>query len=463
MKQDFKDFKNNIKNKHIAIIGLGISNVPLINFLLKFGCKITLFDKKNVEDFNKDDIKYFNNLNIKFVFGKDYLSHIYNFDYIFKTPSIRSDIEELKQAKKNGCIVTSEIKELLKYCPSKIYGVTGSDGKTTTTTILYNLFKNSNFTTWIGGNIGIPIFSKIEEMKENDKVVLELSSFQLMDVDSSPDVSVITNISPNHLDYHKDMNEYIECKKNIFKFQNESDVVIINNDCKNTNNFKKEIPSRIREFSIKETPSIETIKNGAYFKNGYLYVLNQRLISKDDIKIKGKHNLLNFAAAILATIPEVSSHTIKTFSKNFSGVKHRNEFIDEINSVSFYNDSIASTPTRTLATLSCFDKKVILILGGYDKNIPYEPLLDGINKIKKLYLIGQTKQKINNVFKKYSSDIEIFIFDNFKELVFHAYKYSKKDDIILLSPASASFDMFKNFEDRGNKFIDIVKLIKASK
>lgn len=463
MRQNFENFKTNIKNKHVAIVGLGISNTPLINFLLKFGCKITLFDKKNIEEFTDYEIKNFNSLNIKFIFGKNYLNYIKNFDYIFKTPSIRPDINEFEEAKKNGCIITSEIEELLKYCPSKIYGVTGSDGKTTTTTILYNLFKMSGYKTWLGGNIGIPLFDKIEEMDYDHKIILEISSFQLMNITISPDVSIITNISPNHLDYHKDMQEYIECKKNIFKFQNESDNIILNDDCEITSNFENEIISKIRKFSLKENPSYKVIQNGAYVKNNELYILNQRLFSKSDMKIKGDHNLSNFAAAILATIPEVSSSTIKDFSKNFSGVKHRNEFVDTINGIHFYNDSIASTPTRTLATLSCFDEKVILICGGYDKNISYTPLINGANKIKKLYLIGSTKQKIYNVFKKYNSDIEMILFDNFKDLVFHAYKNSKENDIILLSPASASFDMFKDFNERGNTFKNIVKLIKDSK
>lgn len=463
MRQNFENFKTNIKNKHVAIVGLGISNTPLINFLLKLGCKITLFDKKNIDEFTDNEIKNFNSLNIKFIFGKNYLNYIKNFDYIFKTPSIRPDIYEFEEAKKNGCIITSEIEELLKYCPSKIYGVTGSDGKTTTTTILYNLFKMSNYKTWLGGNIGIPLFDKIEEMDYDHKIILEISSFQLMNITISPDVSIITNISPNHLDYHKDMNEYIECKKNVFKFQNEDNNIILNDDCETTKNFEEEIISKIRKFSLKENPSYKVIQNGAYVKNNELYVLNQRLFSKNDMKIKGDHNLSNFAAAILATIPEVSSSIIKDFAKNFSGVKHRNEFVDTINGVHFYNDSIASTPTRTLATLSCFDEKVILICGGYDKNISYTPLINGANKIKKLYLIGATKQKIYNVFKKYDSDIEIILFDNFKDLVFHAYKNSRENDIILLSPASASFDMFKDFNERGNTFKNIVKLIKDSK
>lgn len=463
MRQNFENFKANIKNKHVAIVGLGISNTPLINFLLKFGCKITLFDKKNIEEFTDYEIKNFNELNIKFIFGKNYLNYIKNFDYIFKTPSIRPDIYEFEEARKNGCIVTSEIEELLKYCPSKIYGITGSDGKTTTTTILYNLFKISGFKTWLGGNIGIPLFDKIEQMDYDHKVVLELSSFQLMDITTSPDVSIITNISPNHLDYHKDMNEYIKCKKNIFKFQNENNSIVLNDDCKNTINFENEIKSKIRKFSLRENPSEKVIKNGAYIKNNYLYVLNQRLFSKSDMKIKGDHNLSNFSAAILSTIPEVSSSTIKDFVKNFSGVKHRNEFVDTINGIHFYNDSIASTPTRTLATLSCFNEKVILICGGYDKNISYLPLTAATDKIKKLYLIGATKQKIYNIFKNYTPDIEIILFDNFKDLIFHAYKNSKENDIILLSPASASFDMFKDFNDRGNTFKSIVKLIRDSK
>lgn len=462
MKQDFKNFKSDIKNKHVAIVGLGISNIPLINFLSKLGCKITLFDRKDIEEFSTSEIKLFNSLNIKFVFGKNYLNYINGFDYIFKTPSIRADIEEFENARKEGCIVTSEIEELLKYCPAKIYGVTGSDGKTTTTTILYNLLKNTGYNTHIGGNIGFPIFNKIEDIKETDRVVLELSSFQLMNINVSPDVSVITNISPNHLDYHKDMNEYINCKKNIFKFQNEYNLTILNQDCSITRSFEKETKSRIRKFSLLSDVPSEVIKNGAYFRDNKLYVLNQRIFNKNDMKIKGLHNIANFACAILATIPDVPYSVIKDFVLKFNGVKHRNEFVDTINNIHFYNDSIASSPTRTLATLSSFDQKVTLILGGYDKNISYTPLENGISKIKKIYLIGATKYKIYDVFKKYSKDIEILMFDNLKELVFHAYRHAIADDIILLSPASASFDMFKNFEDRGDTFKDIVKLIKAS-
>lgn len=463
MKQDFKIFKNNIKNKHVAIIGLGISNMPLINFLLKLGCKITLFDKKNIEEFTSSQIKDFNRLNIKFVFGKNYLNYVNNFDYIFKTPSIRPDIECFENARKSGCIVTSEIEELLKYCPSKVYGVTGSDGKTTTTTILYNLLKNSGYKTWLGGNIGIPIFDKIEEMREDHKVVLELSSFQLMNITTSPDVSIITNISPNHLDYHKNMEEYIECKKNIFKFQNESNTVILNDDCDISNSFEHEIKSKIRKFTMNETIDEQIIKNGAYYLNDDLYVLNQRLFSKKNMKIKGIHNISNFAAAILASIPDVTPKVIKDFAETFNGVKHRNEFVDTINNVHFYNDSIASTPTRTLATLSSFDEKVILIAGGYDKKISYTPLINGLNKIKKLYLIGATKEAIYKVFKEYESEIEIHKFDDLNSLVIHAYKNASKNDIILLSPASASFDMFKNFEERGEVFKEIIRNIKLGK
>lgn len=463
MKQNFENFKANIKNKHVAIVGIGISNTPLINFLLKFGCKITLFDRRNIEEFTREEIKNFNKLNIKFVFGNNYLNYIKGFDYIFKTPSIRSDIYELEEARKRGSIITSEIEELLKYCPSKVYGVTGSDGKTTTTTILYNLLKNAGYKTWLGGNIGIPLFEKIEQMDESHKVVLELSSFQLMNIETSPDISIITNISPNHLDYHKSMEEYIDCKKNIFKFQNENNTLILNSDCDITNSFEDNIKSKIRRFTLNKPNNIYIVENGAYVKEDELYVLNQRMFSKKDMKIKGDHNLANFAAAILSTIPEVNTSIIRDFAKTFQGVTHRNEFVDNVNGIEFYNDSIASTPTRTLATLSCFDQKVILICGGYDKNISYAPLLKGADKIKKLYIIGATQKKIFNIFKQLDSDIEMFLFDNFKELIISAYKNANEGDIILLSPASASFDMFKDFNDRGNQFKNIVKSLKDSK
>lgn len=458
MSKSFDEFKNFINGKETAVVGIGVSNIPLIRFLVKLGAKVTAFDRKKEEQLG-DTAREFKELGVKLVLGENYLSGLTGFQVVFKTPSMRIDNPALVKCKGEGAYITSEMEEFVKYCPGKVYGITGSDGKTTTTTIVYNILKEMGYKAWIGGNIGTPLFAEIEEMTEEDKVVLELSSFQLMTMKQSMNVALITNITPNHLDIHKDMDEYVEAKENIFKYQKKGSVLVLNKDNELSDNMDKKAHNNIRKFSTKED-----IKEGAYFTEGNLYIYGKKVCSKDRVKLKGMHNIENLLAAFCMTYDDVDINAMKKVATTFRGVEHRSEFVDEVNGVEYYNDSIASSPTRTLAGLKAFETKVILIAGGYDKKIPFDVLArEGYEYVKKLILLGDTKDKIREAFEKESinnkAEIEIFDVDNLGEAVKVAYKVAEKGDIVTLSPACASFDQFINFEDRGIKFKEIVKTL----
>jgi len=456
MRKDFGEFKRFILGKKVAVVGIGVSNIPLINFLLDLGATVTAFDKKTKEELGEVATD-FNNKGVKLELGEGYLDNLNGFDVVFKTPSMRIDSESLVKVKKEGAYITSEMEEFVRYTKGKVYGITGSDGKTTTTTIISKLLEEQGYKTWVGGNIGTPLFAQIENINENDRVVLELSSFQLMTMTEEIDIAICTNLAPNHLDMHKDMQEYIEAKKNIFLYQSSNGLLILNRENEITHEFKKEAKGIIKEFSSKRE-----IIDGAYYKDGALYVEGKEVCKKDDIVIKGMHNVENYLAAFIATKEDVSVEIMKKVAENFTGVEHRCELVREIDGVKYYNDSIASSPTRTLAGLKAFDKKVIVIAGGYDKNIPFEPLAyDGYPYIQELILIGATKDKIKAVFDKLEEEkgikTTIRIAKSLEDAVKITREIAKAGDIITLSPACASFDMYPNFMVRGNRFKEIVK------
>ena len=455
MKKDFNEFKSFIKGKKVGVVGIGVSNIPLIKFLVKLGAEVTAFDQKDEKALG-DIVPEFKSQGVKFELGEGYLDRLTGFDVIFKTPSMRIDSEALVKAKEEGTYITSEMEEFVKYCKGKVYAVTGSDGKTTTTTIISKLLMEEGFKTWVGGNIGTPLFAQIEEIEEKDMVVLELSSFQLMTMKEEVDVAVCTNLAPNHLDMHKDMQEYIDAKKNIFLYQKAGDVLVVNRENDITYGFEKEAKGEIREFSSKRV-----IENGSYFEDGVLYLEGKEVCKKENIVIKGMHNVENYLAAFAATKDDVSFASMKKVAETFGGVEHRCELVREIDGVKYYNDSIASSPTRTLAGLRAFERKVIIIVGGYDKHIPFEPLAnEGYPYIKELILMGDTKDKIKEVFDKLEEEkgikVNMHIVNSLEEAVNKAKELAVDGDVVTLSPACASFDMFPNFMARGNAFKDIV-------
>ena len=454
------EFNNYIRNKKVAIIGLGVSNLPLIDYLYKLGSEITLFNNKPIEQLDKNILDKIYEYKLKFSFGENYLNKLVGFDVIFRSPSCRPDTPQIEEEVKRGALLTSEIELVLEMCPGTTIGVTGSDGKTTTTSLIYEILKENNYKCYLGGNIGIPLFTKLGEMKPEDFVVLELSSFQLMTMKVSPQVAVITNVTPNHLDIHKSYDEYKEAKANIFKNQTENDLLVLNYDNDITRNFAKEAIGSTVYFSSKEKLENGIIVDGETIKDCESG-LRRHILNAKNTKLRGIHNAENMCAAIAATkrfvTPEVQAKAIS----NFAGVEHRLEFVKEIKGAKWYNDSIASSPTRTIAGLKSFDENIVLIAGGYDKHLDYTPIAKPIiENVGSLILLGQTANKIYSAvtyeLKFSDKELPIYKVNTLEEAVEKANEISKKGDVVLFSPASASFDMFKNFAERGNKFKQIV-------
>ena len=456
--EKLEEFNNYLKNRKVAVIGLGVSNIPLIEYLHNLNSKVTIFDKRNMEEIDKNIIEKITEYSMEFSFGKEYLSRLIGFDIIFRSPSCRLDLPEIEAEQKRGAIVTSEIEMLLELCPGTVVGVTGSDGKTTTTSLIYEILKEAGYNCYLGGNIGTPLFTKIEEMMPEDKVVLELSSFQLMGMKISPKISVITNITPNHLDIHKSYDEYIEAKKNIFKYQDKDGLLVINYDNDITREFIKEAKGNVIYFSSKTKLEDGFILDGNIIKESKNKV-RKHILNTNDVILRGRHNYENICTALAATSTLVDTETAVKAICKFKGVEHRLEFVREINGAKWYNDSIGSSPTRTIAGLNSFDENIILIAGGYDKHLDYTPMAKPVvDKVGVLVLVGQTSEKIYNAVMKELNGrhLEIHLCKTLEEAVNAAYKVAKRNDVVLFSPASASFDMFKNFDERGKKFKEIV-------
>ena len=421
---------------------------------------MTVFDNKSEEKINKNVLKKIDEYNINKYFGENYLSNLKDFDIIFKSPSCRPDLPELIEEVKRGAKLTSEVELVLELAPCKIVAITGSDGKTTTTSLVYEILK-SKYKCFLGGNIGVPLFTKISEMKPEDIVVLELSSFQLMTMKRSPQIAVVTNVTPNHLDIHKSYEEYIEAKANIFTNQKENDVLVLNYDNEITKSFAKRAKGTVIFFSSKEK-----IQNGVIYDAGIVKTvdngLRRHILKLKDTNLRGIHNAENICAAIAATSELVDVETQAKAILNFNGVKHRLELVREIDGSKWYNDSIGTSPTRTIAGLNSFDEEIVLIAGGYDKHLDYEPIAEPIlKKVKTLILMGATAEKINGVVTKKQEEtkqnIEIYRVNTLEEAVKKAKEKVRPGQIVLFSPASASFDMFKNFEERGDKFKQLVQ------
>lgn len=464
MNEKLEEFNTYLKNRKVAVIGLGVSNIPLLDYLYNLSAKVTVFDDRNIEQIPKEVMDKITKYTFEFSFGENNLSKLVGFDLIFRSPSCMPTKKELLEEQQRGAIVTTEIEMLMEMAPCKIIGVTGSDGKTTTTSLIYDIVKTAGYNAYLGGNIGYPLFTKLAEMKKDDIIVLELSSFQLMNMTVSPDIAVITNISPNHLNIHSNYEEYIDAKKNIFKNQKDDGILVLNYDNEITKECKPEANGKVVYFSSKEK-----LENGIIVDNDVIKEcednVRKHIINTKDIHLRGMHNYENVCAAIGATKSFIDMDIITTAIKNFKGVEHRIEFIRELDGVKWYNDSIGTSPTRTMAGLKSFDEDIILIAGGYDKHLDYEPLAKPIvDKVKSLILIGQTSEKIHNAVSKeleeQGKEMNIYQCDEFSQIVEVARKIAKPGQVVLFSPASASFDLFKNFEERGNIFKKMVNNLK---
>ncbi len=451
-----KRYLDTLKDKRVAVIGIGVSNVPLIRLLCGAGISVTACDRKDRTSLGSlaDELE---SLGCVLRLGENYLADL-NEDVIFRTPGLHP--RYLENAKQRGSVITSEMEVFFDVCPCPIFAITGSDGKTTTTTMIAGLLRASGKTVHLGGNIGHPLLADTDNIHSDDIAVVELSSFQLMTMKKSPVRAVLTNLSPNHLDVHTDMDEYVEAKKAVFAYQNECDLLVTNLDNDIARNISGEASGKVDYFT---RISPDKIITGCYLKDDaiwYRSVENDRcVLPLSEILLPGIHNVENYMAAICAVQGLVDDETIRMFARTFGGVEHRIELIRERRGVRWYNDSIASSPSRTIAGLKSFDRRVILIAGGKDKGISYDEIGPHINeRVKYLILCGATAGVIRDAVLRAEnySGLEIVEVDDYTAAIDLADKHSTDGDVIMLSPASTSFDRFKNFEERGRVFKDLV-------
>ena len=441
-------------NKNVTVIGMGVSNTPLVRWLLDRGAKVTARDKKSADQLS-DAARELIASGVKLISGENYLEGL-DGDVIFRTPGLRYDTPEISVAVANGSVLTSEMELFFELCPAHTVAVTGSDGKTTTTTLISKLLESAG-RVFVGGNIGKPLLPEAEGMTPDDWAVLELSSFQLHTMRRSPDIAVVTNLSPNHLDYHRGMEEYIEAKKNVFLHQKPGAKLVLN---------KKNVITR--SFAEEARPGVEVLFfNGdggeeVYERGGAIWYGSDRVLETGDIILPGHHNVENYMAAIAATYPIVGADPIRRLARTFGGVEHRMELVAEKKGVKYYNSSIDSSPTRTAAALSSFREKVIVILGGYDKHIPFEPLAKPLCEHCKLAVLtgataGKIRRAVENSEEYAAEPFEMVTVEGFDNAVAEAANRAEKGDVVVLSPACASFDAFPNFMARGNRFKELVR------
>ena len=442
-----------LRGKQILVLGVGVSNRPLVRLLLQHGLPVTCCDKTPREKLDSEVLEL-EQAGAKLHLGEGYLDGLSG-DVVFRTPGLHPDTPQIKALREGGAVITSEMEAFFQVCPCKIIAVTGSDGKTTTSTLISEFLKKQGYRVWLGGNIGTPLLDRVDQMQPEDKVVLELSSFQLMYFPFSPQTAVITNLAPNHLDIHKNMEEYITAKENIYLHQQPGDRLILNMDNEITHAFAGKAVGSVREFSRRGEP-----ERGVFLKDGTIWRKEdstEKILDQSDILLPGIHNVENYMAAILAVGDLVSDENIREVAKTFGGVEHRIELVRVKDGVRYYNDSIASSPSRTTAGLRSFDQKVILIAGGYDKHIPFAPLgPEIISHVKTLILCGATAPKIYDAVisaPSYSpGNPRILWEDDFYEAIRLASREAKPGDVVILSPAGPAFDKFKNFAVRGKEF-----------
>ena len=451
MEMNFEAYFRSLAGKRIAVLGLGVSNRPLVRLLLQFGCDVTGCDRMEREKADSELLEL-EAQGCKLRLGEGYLEGV-TADVVFRTPGMHPANPAIELLRSRGAEITSEMDVFFKVCPCPILAVTGSDGKTTTTTLIAEMLKAEGYRVWLGGNIGTPLLPLVPKMGEKDYAVVELSSFQLMDMTASPRVAVVTNLAPNHLDVHKDMEEYVTAKKNIFRFQSQGGRLILNAD--------NAITAQFRGNGETMFFSRQKQTDGVWVQDGVLYRKGEKMLETKDILIPGVHNIENYMAAILAVEGLVSDDTVRRTAATFGGVEHRIELVRVKDGVRYYNDSIASSPSRTIAGLRSFPEKVLLIAGGYDKQIPYDVLGPEICRhVKALYVNGATAGLIRAAVEQAENYApgapEIYNCGDFTAAVHAAARDAKAGDVVLMSPASAAFDQFKNFMVRGQYFKKLV-------
>ena len=449
MKDALEHFYATVKCKRVTVLGIGVSNRPLIKMLLASGADVTARDKKSFAELG-EIASELEERGAKLQLGEDYLMDIVA-DIIFRTPGMRYDVPQLVEAAAGGTIITSEMEVFFDVCPCRIIAVTGSDGKSTTTTLISELLKHQGYTVHVGGNLGRPLLEDAGTMKETDVAVLELSSFQLHTMKKSPHIAVVTNITPNHLDVHLSMEEYVDAKSNIFMHQGKEDLLVLNADNAITRSYAESAQGRVKLFS-------RLRKEAVYAdQRGNIYCGDLQVVKRDGLLLRGDHNVENMMAAIAAVWDLVETETIAKVAATFTGLPHRLEFVRELNGVQYINDSIASSPTRTIACLNAFEEKPILILGGYDKKIPFDELGNALcERAKAVVITGDTAEAIERAvlnspaYNEHHPIVARAV--DLEAAVSAASQLAVSGDRVVLSPACASFDRYQNFEKRGEHY-----------
>ena len=476
MPDRFENLKNTIENKRCAVLGLGVSNLPLVKLLLGLTEPelLTVYDKKSVVELG-EAAEELAKRGVRFVCGDDWQEKVEG-DVIFRSPGIRPDLPSLALAEEKGALLTSEIERLLELTAAQTFAITGSDGKTTSTTLCGKFLEAAGMRVFVGGNIGTPLLDKCEEMTESDACVLELSSFQLMRLPHAPIYTAITNVSPNHLNWHIDFDEYVEAKKNIVGKNTKR--LVVNADCEITRDFGREIAESGREvifFSSSRSSFGEIVgrnypnAKAVYRRDGMICISDGKseieLLRESEIRLPGTHNIENYMTAMALSYGYAEPQDFLSVAREFTGVEHRLEPVRTLDGVEYINGSIDSSPTRTIAALSALHgRDIVVICGGYDKNLDYAPLAPKLCKSARVVVLtGATADKIERALRSYdgySGSPEIIRAESFEESVTVAREHAREGGCVLLSPASASFDRFDNFAQRGRYFKKLVNELK---
>jgi UDP-N-acetylmuramoylalanine--D-glutamate ligase len=454
------------EDQRVTIIGLGREGSALAKFLTQQGARVTVTDIKGEEALS-DKIDELASLPIHYLLGGHPEASL-EADIIFVSPGVPQNIPILVEARRRGITISSETKLFFSLCQAPIVGITGSSGKTTTTSLVGEIMQAEGYRTFVGGNIGSPLLTFVEEIEPQDKVVMELSSFQLEVLDQSPHIAAILNLSPNHLDRHGSMDDYVAAKMNILRFQGRNDYAVLNADQQLTRELTRECQGQILLFSREREPD-----EGAFLKQGEVTVRwggnEQKVCHVSEIQLLGAHNLENvLAACAIATVAGAQVEAVASAVTSFSGVEHRLELVEEIDGVRYYNDSIATSPDRAMAALNSFVEPIILLAGGREKHLPLAGLARLILKrVKSLILFGEAapllKQAVIEAQEETGREVSICHSSNLIEAVEIASRISQPGDIVLLSPACTSFDMYRDFAERGDHFKALVLGLRISR
>ncbi len=444
-------------DKKIAVLGLGVEGFSTARYLFEKGAEVTVFDQKEEADLSSDLVTEIKKLKIPLISGQDSFQDLEKFDYIVRSPGIKRKSHFLVEAEKKGAKITSQTQLFLELCPAMIIGVTGTKGKGTTSALIFQMLKNAKRDVYLGGNIGTPPFSFADKLTKNSQVVLELSSFQLQDVTKSPHIGVMLMVVPEHLDYHQDISEYIEAKRNLLRFQTKSDYAVINRDYPASS--ESDVYTEGQTFYL--TREREQVTQGAFVKENAIWMRmfdkEWKIIDLSKIVLRGKHNIENaLAASMAATLAGASKDDLVATLQSFQGLEHRLELVGEKRGVKFFDDSFSTTPETTIAAIESFTEPEILILGGSSKKSDFSELGEVIKlakNIKAIIGVGHEWQVIKKSLKDLPEHVLLIEgADNMEKIVKGASAIARSGDIVLLSPACASFGMFKNYKERGELF-----------